>query len=336
MTETISWSKLRTWRRCHKQYEYKYVQRLVRKRPEVPLLRGRILGECLDAMSIHQAPEEILAKYQKEYARLFDEEREMYGDLIEDCRSILVRYDEIYENDKLTYLSLPSKDSKTKKPYEIEVRVDLGGGLEFLGYVDKVPQDEQGRIWVMDHKSHKNIPDEDARFADLQLVLYVWGLDRCDYDIPQVSGVLWDYLRTKVPTVPQLLKSGELSKRMDIDSDYATYMATITGNGLDPKNYTEILESLKGAEHNFFQRVRLPKPPKVMIDRVVTDMKTTAAEIKHLAGVSTSRTMDRTCSQCSYYNICQTELRGLDGDFVRKSDYIVRGDSHGFEEKGND
>lgn len=330
--ETISWSKWRTWLRCKRKYWYRYKLRLIRRRPEVPLLRGRIIGECLDARSNDQSWGPILAKYQKEFGRLFDEEREEYGDLIGDCKSIIARYAQRYENDGLSYIELPSKD-KTRKPYEIAVRVDLGNDLEFLAYIDKVVQDPQDRVWVMDHKSHKNIPDENNRFSDLQLVLYVWGLDRCDYDIPGVTGVIWDYLRTKVPTVPEILKSGALTRRKDLDTDYQTYMNAILENGLDPQQYSEELQRAKANESSFFHRVTLPKPPKVMMEQVVDDLRNTATEIKYLSDKLKTRTMDRTCAQCSYFTLCHSELRGLDSEFVKKSEYIEKGDDHGYSEE---
>jgi len=46
-----------------------------------------------------------------------------------------------------------------------------------------------------------------------------------------------------------------------------------------------------------------------------------AVEMKAIGGVSRIRTIDRTCKQCDYLSLCQAELRGLDADFIRKSEY---------------
>lgn len=322
----VSWSKIRTWRRCHNQYRYKYIERLAPKRPAVPLLRGRIIGECLDAITLRRvktqgAPHwnEVLAKYMDEYRTLFREEQEMYGSLIDDIGNLIKKYERIYENDGLTYFR-----GSDGNPYEIRVELELMPGVTFIGYIDKIAIDKHKRVFVLDHKSHKVIPDEDTRFSDLQLVFYIWACQQMP-SLPKPDGVIWDYLRTKPPTIPELLVKGGLSQRKNMDTDYATYHQAITDNKLDPKDYQDTLNRLKAEGHNsFYKRVTLPSPPRAMVNAVVNDARITAQEIIHLGGKSNTRTMDRTCKTCSYYSLCQTELRGLDADFIRKTEYITR------------
>lgn len=320
----VSWSRIRLWRKCKKAHDYRYNQRLQKKRKALPLFRGTIIGETIDALVLHrQNPltphwNEVLGRYATDYRHLFDEEREYYGDIIGDCASIVARYEKVYQDERLEYHVGPNK-----LPYELPVEVELSPEVVFVGYMDKYPRDEQGRYWTLDHKTHKNIPDEDARFSDLQTVLYMWAAPLSGYPTP--TGVVWDYLRTHLPTVPETLKSGELTKRKNIDTDYQTYMDAIVRNKLDPKDYKEILEPLKEEGYrNFFRRVKLPKPPQIMVDRIVLDLKITSEEILYTGEKNDSRTMNRDCKQCEFYSLCQTELRGLDSDFVRKSEYQPR------------
>lgn len=314
----VSWSRIKSWRRCKNQHFYRYEMRIVPKRPAVPLFRGRILGDALDARAEGRDFEEVLAKYEAEYKKLFIEEREFYGDLIGDCRAILQRYCKTYKHEKLKYLP----DPKTGKPYELKVEFELFDDVLFIGYIDKMAKDKQGRLWVMDHKSHKQIPDEGDRFLDLQLVTYVWAAPLAG--LPKPDGVLWDYIRTKPPSVPPLLKNGELSKAAKIDTDYETYMAAIKDNGLKVSDYKDMLKSLEGAEAKFFKRVPLPHPNKELVKNMVSDLTTTAHEIKHLGDVDRVRSMDRMCKSCSYFTICMAELRGLDSEFIRKHEYQSR------------
>jgi hypothetical protein len=52
-------------------------------------------------------------------------------------------------------------------------------------------------------------------------------------------------------------------------------------------------------------------------------MKSSAVQINALGKDIHDRNMTRDCSWCSYYNLCQAELRGLDSEFVKKTQYIV-------------
>jgi len=308
----ISFSKAKLARKCTQAYHYRYHERLRRKRPGVPLIRGTILHEMITARSDPNSlkkPMEILKGYEEEYRQLFREEKEIYGELIPDIKRIFQGYEREYADDDLRYES-----------HEEFVATDLGRDIRFVGYIDKRCTDPADRHWLMDHKTHRNIPNDDQRFSDLQLVFYVWAYNR--ERERKLDGVIWDYLRTKPPTIPEVLKNGELSQRKNMDTDYHTYLSEIQRLKLDPANYEETLDRLKNERNTFFKRVFLPSPPKVMIDNVVNDMRTTATLIKHLSKTAITRNMTHLCaSTCDYYNLCQSELRGLDSAFVRKTEY---------------
>ena len=170
---------------------------------------------------------------------------------------------------------------------------------------------------VLTHNTHKVIPDEDKRFSDLQTVLYYWALNQ---NGTHTDGVLWDYLRTKPPTVPELLKKGGLTRRKDLDSDYETYLKAIIDNGLDPQDYQVELERLKG--NVFFKRVYLPNPHKDLVANVVDDFFETAREIENSTAKDRNSGFD--CTNCSFFNLCQAEFRGLDGSFIKKQMFTVR------------
>ncbi len=309
----VSQSMIKTWRRCHKAYEYRYVQRLQKRKPELPLLRGTIIHECLDSLVSRKPYSRVLDKYSKEYNKLFEAEKEEYGNLIEEVTRVVDNYRMTYKNDGLKYTKGPDG-----KKYEIRVEADLAKGVTFQGHIDKLPVDRQGRLWIMDHKTHKVIPDEATRFTDLQTAVYMILLPLSGGSNP--DGVLWDYIRTKPPTIPEQLKNGELTRRKNLDTDYNTYLGEITRLGLNPSDYTEELEKAKQNEKSFFQRVFLPKPNAIMLKQVHDDLVSTAKEIK--SKPDTARNLTKDCAWCSYFNLCQAELRGLDAGFIRKSEYV--------------
>src|SRR5690606_6492214 len=160
---------------------------------------------------------------------------------------IVSRYELIYANDGFTY-----QVGKDGLPYELKVEVDIAPGIVFTGHIDKMPMDKQGRIWDLDHKSHKRIPDADARYHDIQQVFYQWAAPLSGY--AKLSGVVWDYIRTKPPTIPEWLKRGGLSQRQNMDTDFETYMAEVQRHNLDPADYAETPNRLKARGHiDFYQ-----------------------------------------------------------------------------------
>lgn len=307
--DAFSQSKIKAFRRCRKIYDYKYNQGLTRRTAPATLSRGITLHEMLDAPVMGKDWREPLEKYRQEYQGLWSDETENYSSP-EELESLYLRYHKHWANDGLDYRGL------SEIPIETTHR-----GIKFKGIIDKLPRDQMGRIWLMDHKTHKILPDEDARFSDIQTVLYYWALRE---EGEQVDGVMWDYIRTKPPAVPETLKSGGLSKRANIDTDYDTYLGEIQRLGLDPADYQDILTKLKQGKKVFFQRVKLPTPSETLVSSVVNDFFDTAEQI--LEATTFERNMTRDCKSCSYYQLCSAEVRGLDSEFIKRQLFTVRSD----------
>lgn len=327
-TMTLRWSAIKSWRRCQQMYFNRYIRQYERRKPAVPLIRGSIIGEMLDQLAAKKSILPVVTKYEKEYGKLFRAEKEEYGDIIPECQRIVENYKAAYKKDGLTYLK-----GSHGLPYELELVSEFtvdGTKVHFQGHIDKLVQDHQDLVLVMDHKTHKVIPDSNARFSDLQLLTYVWLLPRSDLEI-SADGVLWDYLRTKPPTVPELLKNGSLTLRKNLDSDYQTYLAEIKKHNLDPADYTETLERLKSeSKGRYFDRVKLPAPAPAMIKQVVKEFKETIIQIREVSARGNFvRNMTKDCSWCGYYNLCSAEIRGIDTQFILKHDYVqIDGDPH--------
>jgi len=331
--EHISFSEVSSYRRCPKQWEYRYLKRIKRKFKGVRLLRGEILHEMLNAYVNSKIikgydgndPWDVLEEYADKFGAYFEEERDMHGDIIGDCGKIFEGYLRKYRKDPLTY-----------EASEVKVELDLsklGSGainVTFIGFIDKIARDPQDRRWIVDHKFLKSIPTADDRFAELQLLLYVWAYGMGNPK-DKLDGVCWDYARAKAPTEPEVLKSGELSKRKNLDCDPYTYLKVIRRERLDAKQYVDMLELLEGKEDTFFERVFLPKPSTDMIIEVVNDFLQTAAEIQAKRdGGRCARSMSTfNCNTCEFRTLCEAEVRGLDSNFIMKSEYVPRGNKHG-------
>jgi hypothetical protein len=301
---------------------------LKRKRKRIPMLKGNILHDMMNALVQHKRmkdykgkdPWEVLDEYEAKYKELFIEEQEQYGDVPGDCAKIFEGYMRMYRRDTLIY-----------EASEEFIATDLAPGIRLIGYVDKVVRDDKGRRWLMDHKFVRTIPTADQRFHELQLLLYVWLRERWKKD-ESIDGVIWDYARSKAPVRPELLKKkGGLSKRKNIDTDWFTYLETINQQGLDPDDYRDMEEILEGKEETFFERVTLPKPPKRMVDQIVEDFRITAITIQKMKGIAPRSMSQFNCSGCEFKILCEAEVRGHDAAFIKKSDYEPRGE-HGDEE----
>lgn len=308
-------SMVKAYRRCPKAYEYKYIQNLQRIRPPAPLIRGSIIHEILDARATPGGTvgfKSIMAKYSEKYGTLFKEEKEMYGEsFLEDIERVYRGYLRTYEDKDIEYLSS-----------EEFVTTPLVGDIIFQGHLDKrILKD--GRMWIMDHKTHKNIPTEEMRFNDYQLLLYVWAYNREHKKDEQIEGVVWDYIRTKAPTIPEPLVKGGLSQAKNIDTDVYTYTKELVKLRIDQKPYAQFLAELKKRAHErFYKRVYLPAPSRVMTECVVKDF-TESSQIMHGIKVY-PRSPSFNCSWCEYYRVCSAELRGLDHKFIRESEYEVK------------
>ncbi len=300
-----SQSMAKAWRRCHRLFRIKYEERLSRRQSSSQLFRGTIIHKMLELDVLGKDWKSALEEYRIAYSKLFDEERDGFSSP-EELEGIYLRYKARYADDGLDY------QGRAEIPFTVVHR-----GFPFRGKLDKLPVDRQGRRFVADHKTHKVIPDEEARFSDLQTVVYFWAARE---NGEQVDGILWDYIRTKPPAIPEKLVKGGLSKRANIDTTYEVYLEEVKKNGLDPTDYADILAKLKAKGDTFFKRVFLPKPSEVLIKSVVSDFFDTFEELEH--SKSNVHNLTKDCKGCEYHQICSAEVRGLDTDFIKKQLFV--------------
>lgn len=318
-----SWSEIKLARKCSKAHHYKYAEGLKRRKPSRPAFVGTILHEMLHAFTMAKLdpnydndPWKVLARFEKDYAKLFKEEKEEFGDVPQLASRIFEGYLRRWRGDGYRYLT-------SEEPR----RTELAKGIDIVFILDKTLMMPDGRRFLMDHKFHKQIPGPDERYSDLQTVIYFWAYNREVPKADQLDGIIWDYGKMKAPTEPEVLKSGELSKRANIDCDPHTYLEVVKRHGLKVRDYAAFIKTLEGKERGFFERVILPAPPKTMIEQVIEDARQTAVIRQELgkAGIAPRDGMSKfNCKTCDFRTLCEAELRGLDADFVRKRDYEPR------------
>jgi hypothetical protein len=295
----VSVSKVKCFRTCLKLYEYRYLRKLEPKIKAKPLKFGKTVHDILEGFDDGLSEKEIWKpwrKFKKEFDKLFDEEKEYYGNMPEDVKTIMTGYMKKYKNSDLKSVST-----------EENIEVELVKGITFVMYYDSVVKDPQKNKWLLERKSHKNIPENDFIYTDMQTNLYLWAIEKKKG--LKLSGIVWDYICSKAPSVPKLLKNGTLSKA-DIATTWELYLKRIKELKLDPKQYYDMRTKLNEKTLEFYKRVKVPRKTS-LINQLLKEFTETAVEMSNYDGCY-PRSITWTCDHCSFKDVCTGELRGLD------------------------
>ena len=309
----ISQSKLKTFRRCPKQYEYKYIEGLEPTRKSVPLALGNWIHSMLEA---HYKGEDWLETYGElthKFNGFLAEEKEHYGDLPGISARLMNGYMDFWEEEdkNLEIISV-----------EEEFEVDIGKGLLFKFKPDMIVRDKRdGVISCWDHKSNKTLPDTEWRNTDIQSTLYLWALNQLGIKVDQF---IFNYIRTKPPTVPRMTKAGRMSK-VKIETDYPTLKSFIEENDLViDDNLQTWLDNLK-ANSNFYKRISIAKP-QLLTNTMIEELYSTATMINFMDSdddLAYYRVLNKACDwDCSFQDLCNADLMGSpQANQIRKQRY---------------
>lgn len=301
MREAVSFSELSTWKNCRQKWKYQYEEKIKPRRVDVPLKRGAIIHRLIEA----QLRGVYLEEYEKlktEWLQLWPEEREHYGNDLPDTCAALVQGWVKYWN------KYPHKTVAVELPFE---NLDIDGFV-VTGRIDWIFEDSRG-LWVAEHKSVAEIPSESHRFWDLQTALYVEVAQRLGYS---VTGVCWDYLRTKVPSVPKVNKNGSLS-RIKIDTDEATWLSAINAQGLNPADYAD--EIANARLNKWYERRFMPTLETVR-QALLQDARYAYLDMRSDERLI-YRNLRRECDWCSFKTVCKADLLNQDGEYVRQHEF---------------
>lgn len=318
MTENlfrVSNSKVKMWRKCRQAYHFRYVERLRRKRVARPLMFGRLVHDMIEAYANADEPFNVLDAAVKEQGPMFKAEREEYGDLANDVRIIMTEYfdHDWKKNEQLTYARM------NKKGAEHTFEVEIADGLVCEGKIDAIAKTPNRLRWLVEHKSFGRLPSDDHRWRDMQSNLYVRIIEMLGLD--PVDGVCWDYISSKPPGTPQLLKDGTLSKKMMITLP-TKIRQVLKEHKLKEKDYPRLLQMAAQNTSQYFVRIFAPTKKKV-VDYLYEGFVKTALEIRDFHGKRQDMVIDRHCDWCDFEPICRARLTGGDVDFLKKKEYTV-------------
>lgn len=307
----VTHSMIKAFRGCPRQTLYKQVDRLKPRVIGQPLKRGTWMHLLLEEHHSGRDWRKVHAALCAQFAELMDEEKDYYGDLPRECERMMEAYVWHYKADPW-------------KVHEVEytLEAEFPDGTLYRGKVDAIVENQFG-LWIADHKTHGNLPDHTFRLLDAQSALYLWAAYKMG--IP-VQGFIWNYIRTKAPSVPAMLKNGSrLSKRLG-DTDYLTFTREVKRLQREEgyrirRDDVEMQRRLRAQAYvpgepqlsPFFRRDVLEKDD-AMIKRVASEAYHTA---KRMASYPfqqrdiVERNVTTTCSRfCGYRDLCTVELIG--------------------------
>lgn len=368
-------SRIRLFRKCQKAYSFRYdyaaeyggdpTQELVPRLSKEGFYRGTWMHMLLqvhhrlwadDKEVVIKIPkgraiteltvtswEEAHAALTFEFEQLFEEERELLGDMPDNCGRLFEAYLRFWNKDSDRYTVAKLHDGTPAVEFIVELPLTKWGIADpFKGQIDTLVEDnELGGLWIWDHKWVKTVPSPDERMMSPQSLMYAWAMRKLGYDI---RGFLFNYGRTKAPTIPHVLmgkgpKHGTLSTAQKIDSDFTTYLQAIKDlHGKQWKTYAQTLYrdklvSLRGKEATWFRR----EPISVEQSRVKQALGEFLTTIKDIQGRSVGKYCPRTyqfsCGWvkggCEYHGLCVSEFNGLNIGPLIKKNFMFEGERYG-------
>lgn len=311
-----SQTKIKLWRKCRKAYWYRYVEKLRRKKVTRPLMFGRLVHDMTEAHANGDDPFAVLQRAMKDLGKVFASEREMYGDIVNDVRIIMEEYFAYWENNKktMTYIR------HNKQNAEHEFVLDLTKEIQLIGKIDAFGRHNR-LTWLVERKSFNKRANEDHRWKNLQSAVYCRAVEMLGW--MKLDGVCWDYIWSKPPARPELLKDGTLSKKkiISLPGSVRETIARIAPK-MHPADYKSLLKSSELNLKEYFFRVYNPID-RAVSDMLMKDLVTTAQEIIDFKGHYV-RTIDRHCDWCDFEPLCRAEMQGHDVDYIMEHEYEKR------------
>lgn len=348
----VSNSKLKTYRGCQKAYEFKYIDKLTPIYKGMALVRGELVHSMIEdnlaGIPVEKSFEDRLSEKLRFAAisslpsvssredveniisgkkELSEQEKEevsatvtsfLQSEEFEEVKMalpIMEGYFEYYKNDK--YKPYYFKDECS----EIHVEMPIKSNVILEGYIDMLVTDQYGEVWVMDHKTKNKVSTGIIKPNLQQGVLYY---TMAKYLGIPVKGVIWNNIIWSLPTKPELLKSGELSKRKNINSTWTVYKQAIKEYGLDEDDYSDMKAILDGNEARFYNR-STDVYPQAMVDQVMKDLKKSVEEMIYFETRKNGvRNLSFSCGSCNFKDICYEQLCGHDTTDLIRDRYLQK------------
>lgn len=300
----VSQSKVKSFRTCRQQFNYKYVEEIrPKKKVSRPLVFGGAVHKLLEA---HYNGEELEPPDTK---GLFAAERNQVLEIWDEAQVIIEDYRQHWKNDlKLSKI----EGKRAEHHFEIELMDDV----VWQGYIDAIGIAD-GKRWLVEHKTYSRRRNEDERWRDLQTSTYWFAVEEMGWK--PIRGFLWDEIWSKPPVSPHELQDGSLSQK-SIDTLPTLIKRVLKERKEKPSKYPQLMEHAQDGRAKWFKRTYRPLDRNVA-SFLFDDFKRTVREMRDTFGDESYMNIGKHCSWCDYEPLCRARLQNLDVDYVRRKQY---------------
>lgn len=342
----ISFSDVEAFLRCRQMWDFKSANRQSIRHKVTPKLylsigsafhkgiEAGIRGEE-DPVAVTEAymAEERVARakaYEEEYGfKPWANELEAFDEAADTVRDLVAQYFRHYGTTNplvdqgLTYLGV-------EIPFKINVSSLFGWDLfeqnvYFVGTIDAIAVDEQGRIFLVENKTFTAKPSVE----DIQWNYQIQGYAKAFQWLTgmPVTGVLYNGVAKKLIQEPRILQNGALSTDARQATTWALYTSAMTAKGLsleDPK-YAKILASLAEKERQGDDRFFYRELVFFQDEQIISwtrDFTLTVGEM--IDEPTIYRTIPfKGCGDCWFSDLCHSKHSGGDVDYILDARYTV-------------
>lgn len=313
---TVSQSKINQWRNCLQAYHYKYIEKLSPKVTSRPFTFGGLVHQMLEDDANGDDPFLTLARFAKANEKLFLEEQETYGNIIQAVEDIMVSYFAYWPKKSLTYIRRKGRSAEHKFEIELDKDIVLNGIIDGLG---KTPN---GLKWLVEHKTFTTLPNPDQRWRNIQSALYIWALRELGWF--EANGTIWNYVRSKEPGQPEWLeKSQRFSKSKGSNTLPVVLLRAMAEYEVDPEDdeSVELIEKATSNLSEYFVRIHTPINDDT-VNLLLSEARTSAREIAGYDGKKQVKTIGRHCDWCSFEPLCRAQFMGADPEFIKEREFV--------------
>lgn len=249
----------------------------------------------------------------------------MYGEIIDDIRLIMTEYFRYWKSGKTSpeqgkrLRFIPIESGKEDVRYtEHEFEIDLAPDIKWKGQIDGLGKTTKA-VWLIETKTFDNLPTDDVRWRNLQTVTYREAAIRMGW-VNHLDGVCWNYVRSKSPGVPQLLKDGSRLSKQAIITFPSIIEDAIKTHKLNRNDHQSLIDSAEHSLGEYFQRIFTPFNEEIS-KKIFEGFVETAKKMRDDGGKDREKNMGRHCGWCEYEPICRAEFTDGDIDFIKEREY---------------
>lgn len=191
---------------------------------------------------------------------------------------------------------------------------DFGGPAGYVpivyqGRVDLIVFDTfTGKYIIVDFKTAAQFADTEHWDTDTQVASYCWAVMKMlNVD---VHGFVIEEIRKKVPSEPNTLKKGGLSKNKNQSTTVALYKKAIREGGHNEAEYEDFLDYLRQNQQEYFRRIPVDRNPNEL-NRTSELILMEAIDMFNDPYIY-PHSNRWNCGGCAFYTPCLLKLEGSD------------------------